>query len=125
MFEARRIESSVQPPKVESLNNGTYYYNYDIQTKQVSAPDMETNEMTEETRYTYIQVHLHGQPDYKECIKAVIRQYVDQDEEFDLINSSNSIVLGISSDQSERQKYLSYLELVGDIKTRVRTDFNV
>lgn len=125
MFEARRIESSVQPPKVESLNNGTYYYNYDIQTEQVSVPDMETNEMTEETRYTYIQVHLHGQPDYKECIKAVIRQYVDQDEEFDLINSSNSIVLGISSDQSERQKYLSYLELVGDIKTRVRTDFNV
>lgn len=125
MFEARRIESSVQPPKVESLNNGTYYYNYDIQTKQVSVPDMETNKMTEETRYTYIQVHLHGQPDYKECIKAVIRQYVDQDEEFDLINSSNSIVLGISSDQSERQKYLSYLELVGDIKTRVRTDFNV
>lgn len=125
MFEARRIESSVQPPKVEPLNNGTYYYNYDIQTKQVSVPDMEANEMTEETRYTYIQVHLHGQPDYKECIKAVIRQYVDQDEEFDLINSSNSIVLGISSDQSERQKYLSYLELVGDIKTRVRTDFNV
>lgn len=125
MFEARRIETNVQPPIVEPLNNGTYYYNYDIQTKQVSVPDMETNEMTEETRYCYIQVHLQGQPDYKECIKAIIRQYVDQDEEFDLINSSNSIVLGLSTNQSDRAKYLEYLELVGNIKTKVRADFNV
>lgn len=59
--------------------------------------------------------------DHKECIRAIIRQYVDQDEEFDLINSSNSIVLGLS----DRQKYLDYLTLVGEIKTKVRADFNV
>lgn len=125
MLESKRIEMNVQPNTIEKLGNGTYYYNYDIQSKTVEVIDPETEEVTQETRWTYIQVHLFGQPDHKECIKAIIRQYVDQDEEFDLINSSNSIVLGLSDDQTDRQKYLDYLTLVRDIKTKVRADFNV
>nr|DAU49393.1 MAG TPA: hypothetical protein [Caudoviricetes sp.] len=115
----------VQPDLIEKLGNGTYYYNYDIKSKEVNVTDPETEDVTKETRWTYIQVHLHGQPDHKECIKAIIRQYVDQDEEFDLINSSNSIVLGLSDNQTDRQKYIDYLTLVGEIKTKVRADFNV
>lgn len=123
MLEPKRVEMNVQPNSIEKLGNGTYYYNYDITSKEVDVTDQE--EVTQETRWTYIQVHLHGQPDHKECIKAIIRQYVDQDEEFDLINSSNSIVLGLSDNQTDRQKYLDYLTLVREIKTKVRADFNV
>ena len=125
MLEPKRVEMNVQPNTIEKLGNGTYYYNYDITSKEVDVTDPETEEVTQKIRWTYIQVHLHGQPDHKECIKAIIRQYVDQDEEFDLINSSNSIVLGLSDNQTERQKYLDYLTLVGEIKTKVRADFNV
>lgn len=125
MLEPKRVEMNVQPNSIEKLGNGTYYYNYDITSKEVDVTDPETEEVTQETRWTCIQVHLHGQPDHKECIKAIIRQYVDQDEEFDLINSSNSIVLGLSDNQTDRQKYLDYLTLVGEIKTKVRADFNV
>lgn len=125
MLEPKRVEMNVQPNSIEKLGNGTYYYNYDITSKEVDVTDPETEEVTQETRWTYIQVHLHGQPDHKECIRAIIRQYVDQDEEFDLINSSNSIVLGLSDNQIDRQKYLDYLTLVGKIKTKVRADFNV
>lgn len=125
MLEPRRIEMNVQPNSIEKLGNGTYYYNYDIKSKVVDVIDPETEDVTQETRWTYVQVHLHGQPDHKECIKAIIRQYVDQDEEFDLINSSNSIALGLSDNQTDRQKYLDYLTLVGEIKTKVRADFNV
>lgn len=125
MLEPKRVEMNVQPNSIEKLGNGTYYYNYDITSKEVDVTDPETEEVTQETRWTYIQVHLHGQPDHKECIKAIIRQYVDPDEEFDLINSSNSIVLGLSDNQIDRQKYLDYLTLVGKIKTKVRADFNV
>lgn len=125
MLGPKRVEMNVQPNTIEKLGNGTYYYNYDITSKEVDVTDPETEEVTQETRWTYIQVHLHGQPDHKECIKAIIRQYVDQDEEFDLINSSNSIVLGLSDNQTDRQKYLDYLTLVGEIKTKVRADFNV
>lgn len=125
MLEPKRVEMNVQPNSIEKLGNGTYYYNYDITSKEVDVTDPETEEVTQETRWTYIQVHLHGQPDHKECIKAIIRQYVDQDEEFDLINSSNNIALGLSDNQTDRQKYLDYLTLVGEIKTKVRADFNV
>ena len=125
MLESKRVEMNVQPNTIEKLGNGTYYYNYDIQPKVVEVTNPETEEVTQETRWTYIQVHLFGQPDHKECIKAIIRQYVDQDEEFDLINSSNSIVLGLSDNQIDRQKYLDYLVLVRDIKTKVRAEFNV
>lgn len=125
MLEPKRVEMNVQPNSIEKLGNGTYYYNYDITSKEVDVTDPETEEVTQETRWTYIQVHLHGQPDHKECIKAIIRQYVDQDEEVDLINSFNSIVLGLSDNQTDRQKYLDYLTLVGEIKTKVRADFNV
>lgn len=125
MLEPKRVEMNVQPNSIEKLGNGTYYYNYDITSKEVDVTDPETEEVTQETRWTYIQVHLHGQPDHKECIRAIIRQYVDQDEEFDLINSSNSIALGLSDNQTDRQKYLDYLTLVGEIKTKVRADFNV
>lgn len=125
MLEPKRVEMNVQPTSIEKLGNGTYYYNYDITSKEVDVTDPETEEVTQETRWTYIQVHLHGQPDHKECIRAIIRQYVDQDEEFDLINSSNSVVLGLSDNQTDRQKYLNYLTLVGEIKTKVRADFNV
>lgn len=125
MLEPRRIEMDVQPDLIEKLGNGTYYYNYDIKSKEVNVTDLETEDVTQETRWTCVQVHLHGQPDHKECIRAIIRQYVDQDEEFDLINSSNSIALGLSDNQTDRQKYLDYLTLVGEIKTKVRADFNV
>ncbi len=125
MLEPKRVEMNVQPNSIEKLGNGTYYYNYDITSKEVDVTDPETKEVTQETRWTYVQVHLHGQPDHKKCIKAIIRQYVDQDEEFDLINSSNSVVLGLSDNQIDRQKYLDYLTLVGEIKTKVRADFNV
>lgn len=125
MLEPKRVEMNVQPNSIEKLGNGTYYYNYDITSKEVDVTDPETEEVTQETRWTYIQVHLHGQPDHKECIRAIIRQYVDQDKEFDLINSSNSIALGLSDNQTDRQKYLDYLTLVGEIKTKVRADFNV
>ena len=125
MLEPKRVEMNVQPNSIEKLGNGTYYYKYDSTSKEVDVTDPETEEVTQETRWTYKKAHLHGQPDHKECIKAIIRQYVDQDEEFDLINSSNSIVLGLFDNQTDRQKYLDYLTLVGEIKTKVRADFNV
>lgn len=123
MFEARRIETSIQPQKIEFLGNGTYYYNYDIQSKEVEVTDMVTNEPTIETRYDFVQVHLTGAPEYKRCVEVVIRQHLDVNEEFDLINSMNKLTMGLSENENDRAKYQAYLELVDTIKTNIKVDF--
>ena len=123
MFEARRIETNIQPPTIEFLNNGSYYYNYDIQTTKVFVNHIDTDELTEETRYNFIQVKLMGVPEYKKCVEAIIRQYLDVNEEFDLINSMNRLTMGLSTDENDITKYQEYLSLIDTIKTNIKADF--
>lgn len=123
MLQATRIETNVEPKKVEYLGDGSYYYNYDIQSKIVTVTPMEgEGEETEETRWNYIQVHLFGKANYTDCVKAVIRAYVDQDEEFDLINSANRVSLGLTDASSNTEDYVQYLNLVDTIKANVKKD---
>lgn len=122
MLQATRIETNVEPKKIEYLGDGSYYYNYDIQAKVVTVTEMESSEETEETRWNYVQVHLHGKANYNDCVRAVIRQYVDQDEEFDLINSANRVSLGLDTSEQSTQDYKDYLTLVDTIKANVKKD---
>lgn len=122
MLQATRIETNVEPKKVEYLGDGSYYYNYDIQSKIVTVASMEGEEEKEETMWNFIQVHLFGKANYTDCVKAVIRAYVDQDEEFDLINSANRVTLGITDASSNTEDYVQYLNLVDTIKANVKKD---
>ena len=114
------VSSNVKPNSIERLGNNTYYYNYNITSEQV------TNQYDkEETIYNFIQVHLTGIPDYKDCIKNVIRKYVSQEEEFDLINSYNKIQITGEKNSEDVKKYTDYINLLNEIKTNVKKDFNV
>jgi hypothetical protein len=55
-------------------------------------------------------------------VKAIIRAYIDQDEEFDLINSANRVTLGINESTEATDNYKQYLELVDTIKANVKKD---
>lgn len=57
-----RVESTERPLSIQRLNDGTYYYNYDIVEKLIST------ELGEETRYDFIQVCLRGLPSYDKCV---------------------------------------------------------
>lgn len=114
------ISSNIKPSTIERLGNNTYYYNYNITSEQ------RTNENGEqETIYNFIQVHLSGIPDYKDCIKNIIRKYVSQEEEFDLINSYNKIQITGEKNSEDVKKYIDYINLLNEIKTNVKKDFNV
>ena len=78
------VSSNIKPNAIEQLGNNTYYYNYNITSEQKTNKDGE-----EETIYNFIQIHLTGIPDYKDCIKNIIREYVSQEEELGLINRYN------------------------------------
>lgn len=69
-------------------------------------------------------INLYNQNGDPNSLQVSNIQISDQDEEFDLINSSNSIVLGLSDNNSDKQNYLDYLNLVNQIKVNVKNDFN-
>lgn len=121
MFTANRIKTSVKPSKIESLNNGIYYYNYDI-TEYTEEVQQEDGTTSEETKYSFVQVRITGIPTYEKCVKAIIRAYISSDDEFNLINSYNSYQLDIDVSNVE---YEDYLSLVQEIKEKVGTDFEV
>lgn len=114
------VNSNIKPSAIEQLGNNTYYYNYNITSEQ------KVNENGEyETVYNFIQVHLTGIPDYKDCVKNIIREYVSQEEEFDLINSYNKIQITGEENSEDVKKYTDYINLLNEIKTNVKKDFNV
>ena len=112
--------SNIKPNIIERLGNNTYYYNYNITSEQRTNQDGK-----EETIYNFIQVHLTGIPDYKDCIRNIIRKYVSQEEEFDLINSYNKIQITGEKNSEDVKKYTDYINLLNEIKTNVKKDFNV
>ena len=73
MFTATKIESTIKPAKFESLNNGIWYYNYDIVEKTVMTRDMNDDEEKEETRYEYVQVRISGKPTLSKCYEAILK----------------------------------------------------
>lgn len=119
MFDAARIKSDKKPDKIEYLGDNLFYYNYDIQTEEIVNEDMAI------TGYSFIQVKIHGKPDYKKCIKALIRAYIDETKEFEIINNYNSFQLGLEDNQDYQDEYNEYLNIVSEIKNNVYADFGI
>ena len=80
MFTATKIESTIRPEVFESLNNGIWYYNYDITQYTVKVKDMDSEEEKDETRYSYIQVRISGKPTLSKCVEAILKQYVNEEK---------------------------------------------
>ena len=114
------VSSNIRPNAIERLGNNTYYYNYNINSEQKTNKDGE-----EGTIYNFIQVQLIGVHNYKDCIKNIIREYVSQTEEFDLIKSYNKIQITGEKDSEDMKKYTDYISLLDKIKTNVKRDFNI
>lgn len=112
----------VYPQTIQKLGNGIYYYNYDIKEISVEVLDLD-NTIKEKTYYSFIQVLLNGQPNYKDCVKAIVRRFLTVDEEFDLINSYNSYSENLTSDSEVINEYKEYLNILKQIKAKVKEDF--
>lgn len=125
MLEPRRITSNITPTTTENLGNGNWYYNYDIKSEKVKLP-LQEGETTpkEEIRYNYIQIKLSGKPEYKKCVELLIREFVTQTQEFDLINSANKAILSGAKSSEDITKYREYLDKVEEIKEKVAKDLS-
>lgn len=122
MKKLRKVQSQEYPKIFIDLNNSRYYYNYNIVEKEIVTL---RNSDTKEHVYEYTPILIEDVPTQKNCIKAVIREYITPEEEFDLINSYNrNILLGEESIE-DTEKYKEYLTLLQEIKSRVKNDFNI
>ena len=79
MFAATKIKSTIKPAKFESLNNGIWYYNYDIVEKTVMTRDMITGEEKEEKIYEYVQVRINGRPTLDKCYEAILKAFKNEE----------------------------------------------
>lgn len=80
MFEIQKIESTIKPDKFESLNNGVWYYNYDVteRTELVSENMSKGGELVERTLYSYVQVRIQGEPTVNKCWEAILKAYKNE-----------------------------------------------
>lgn len=122
MLEPNRIQMNVYPQTIQKLGNGTYYYNYDIKEVEAEVMDYEGDTKLE-LQYNFTQVLLSGQPNYKDCVKAIIRSFLTVDEEFNLINSYNSYTENPTEDSEALLEYKEYLSKLKEIKAKVKEDF--
>ncbi len=123
MLEPRRINSNIVPTTTENLGNGNWYYNYDIKSEKVELPLQEGETVPkEEIRYNYIQIKLSEKPKYKKCVELLIREFITQTQEFDLINSANKAILLGAESSEDITKYREYLDKVEEIKENVAKD---
>lgn len=73
MFKTSKIDCTVKPAKFENLNNGVWYYNFDITSE--TRNDMEDKEVIV---YKYSQVRIQGIPNLEKCYEAVLKSYTDE-----------------------------------------------
>ena len=79
MFTPTKIKSPVKPAKFQSLNNGIWYYNYNIVEKIVTVRDMYDKKEKEELRYEFVRVRINGKPNLTKCYEAILKAYKDSD----------------------------------------------
>lgn len=114
--------SDIRPATIQPLGNGAYHYNYDIVARQETDP--ETGVI--KTVYYYKTVKVWDVPTYEKLVKAVIRDKLDETQEFSIINEYNAAVLGVITDATEKAAakaaYKEYLTELANIKAMVKKD---
>lgn len=120
-----KSSSDIRPAVIQPLGNGAYHYNYNIVERQETDP--ETGEI--KTVYDYDTVKVWDKPTYEKLVKAVIREKLDETQEFAIINEYNAGVLGVITDTSKKQEakqaYKDYLTFVAATKAMVKADIGI
>lgn len=119
MKKLNEISDINKPNRIQILSSNSYYYNYNIKSKKVSV--VENDKEVIKDGWSFTPIYIIGKPSYKECVRHIIREYLSQDEEFDLINSYNRDLLQGTKNTKSTDRYLEYLKLLEDIKTEVKS----
>ena len=116
-----KSSSDIRPDIIQDLGNGSFHYNYNIVEVKVA-----DEEVDEKNAYNFDTVQVWEKPTYDNLTRAVIRNEVDENEEFSLINDYYAAQLGLETDDTRKAKavteYKAHLSRVIAIKNMVRAD---
>lgn len=115
MFKTCKIESTIRPETFESLNNGIWYYNYDVTERVDLVPKYmsESEELEEQTIYSYVQVRISGPATVDKCWEAVLKAFK---------NESNTTLYNYNLSPSKDSESEA---LADEIYFNVRVDFGL
>ena len=117
-----KSSSDIRPAVIQPLGNGAYHYNYNIVERQETDP--ETGEV--KTVYDYDTVKVWDKPTYEKLVKAVIREKLDETQEFAIINEYNAgVITDTTKKQEAKQAYKDYLTFVAATKAMVKADLGI
>lgn len=114
--------SETKPSPILSLGNGNWYYYYNIQEVDCITFNTQTNKEESTVGYNFTVLKLSEKPTYKKCVEKLIRLYISESEEFDLLNSACSDLLAGLTESDNITKYKEYLATINEIKTNVAKD---
>lgn len=101
-----------KPAILEKDNDGSFLYRFNIE------PEMGIPEgQQEETQIGWkcCEVRTFNKPTKENLKKTIIRSVIDETAEFDLVNSYNKHVLGVSVNESAVAEYKEYLQFTEDL----------
>lgn len=112
-------ESLVMPEAITNLKDGTFYFNFNV-----DVVERENINGNKEKVYKFNYIHIIGNQSYTLCVRSLIRAFISESEEFDIINSYNRYNLGLTEDKINLDNYIEYLHKVENIKEIVKQVFN-
>ena len=105
-----------KPAALEHDNDGSTIIRYNIEP-EMGTPDGESEER--QIGWQCHEVRIWNKPTKASLKKAVIRDVIDESQEFAIVNAYNSHVLGIEINPDAVDEYKEFLQFRKDVDTLV------
>jgi len=105
-----------KPAVLEHDNDGSTIIRYNIEP-EMGTPDGESEER--QIGWQCHEVRIWDKPTKASLKKAIIRDVIDESQEFSIVNAYNSHVLGIEINPDAVDEYKEFLQFRKDVDTLV------
>ena len=105
-----------KPAALEHDNDGSTIIRYNIEP-EMGTPDGESEER--QIGWQCHEVRIWNKPTKASLKKAIIRDVIDESQEFAIVNAYNSHVLGIEINPDAVDEYKEFLQFRKDVDTLV------
>lgn len=110
-----------RPLAIERDGDGSTIVRWNI-APEMGIPEGETEE--KQIGWSCTEIRIWCNPTKDNLKKSIIRHYLDECDEFGIINDFNKFNLGITTDETARTKYVDFLTFTEEVSTIVNSIIN-